>query len=129
MSNDPHRNPTELDHDTDAALEEAISDFSCLVSELVGSWAENVHNSSRCARARKDVEMAYRIALMSASTGADRVRDLALEEAAVLCDSLGGDIDERNVDEVKLCANSLAWSIRRLKRSNGDDTHEDQEGN
>jgi hypothetical protein len=47
-------------------------------------------------------------------------RDYALEEAALVCDSLGGDIDMDNVDEVKLCANSLAHEIRKLKQIDGD---------
>ena len=46
--------------------------------------------------------------------GRATARVTGLEEAALVCESLGGEIDERNVDEVKLCANSLAWHIRRL---------------
>ena len=46
-----------------------------------------------------------------ASTNA--TRNAALEEAAMICDDLCGEIDVRNVDEVKLAANSLAWAIRR----------------
>ena len=42
-------------------------------------------------------------------------RDAALEEAATICDSLGGDIHYNNPDETRLCANSLAHAIRSLK--------------
>lgn len=40
----------------------------------------------------------------------------AFEMAAQVCDSLGGEIDLKNVDEVKLAANSLADVIRKLKK-------------
>ena len=42
-------------------------------------------------------------------------REQALEEAATICDSLGGDIHYNNPDETRLCANSLAHAIRGLK--------------
>ncbi len=44
-------------------------------------------------------------------------RNDALERAAAVCDSLGGDVDTNNVDNVKLCANSLAHAIRALKQT------------
>jgi hypothetical protein len=39
------------------------------------------------------------------------------ERCAKLCDSLGGDIDERDPDEAKLAANSLADAIRTGKKA------------
>lgn len=61
------------------------------------------------------------------AAGHAAARAAGLEEAALVCDSLGGEIDERNVDEVKLCANSLAWHIRRLAGQPAESNSSEQE--
>jgi len=46
---------------------------------------------------------------------AKTIESETLENAAKVCDRLGGDIDMNNVDDVKIAANSLADAIRRLQ--------------
>lgn len=48
-------------------------------------------------------------------TFAFRAWESAVEASAQVCDKLGGEINPKNVDEVKLAANSLADAIRKLK--------------
>ncbi len=45
-------------------------------------------------------------------TFAFRAYEAATERAAKLCDRLGGEVDMRNPDDVKMAANSLAVFIR-----------------
>lgn len=82
-------------------------------SRLSGATAQE---DARCMQIIKQfIEGTSPSSQEGAHAARNAVRNQVLEEAAKVCDSLGGGIDMDNVDEVKLCANSLARAIRAMK--------------
>ena len=66
---------------------------------------------------RSEFLLPYPNQIVAIERFANAIASESFEMAAKICDQLGGEIDSKNIDEVKLAANSLADAIRKLKQT------------